>query len=437
MEPLRTEDLPALPSRDAIEASCGACDEYRSWTRRALFERTVGRLMPAAGFATQSSTRREEPGRDVLVYLFLQGGLDGLSLCVPHGDPDLYAQRPNLAVPPPGQPGGALDLDGFFGLNPNAAPLLGAYQNGHLAFVHAAGSTDATRSHFVATRRLQFGTPGGTVNLNSGWLARHLAQVAPLPGSNGTRGLGVAEILPKTLAQGPACLPVVDLGAYGFPGDPLTGPGRRAALANMYSATGSPLGVQGLNVFATIDLLNEIDFAGYQPTGGALYPTTQIGRELKQAAALIKAHVGVETINLQMLGWDHHSNLGPVQGKLAVLLVSLTEALQAFYLDLLPLLHRVTVVIQSEFGRQVGENASAGLDHGHGGVMMLLGGNVNGGRVYADWPGLHAAALDDGDLAITTDYRDVLAEVLTRRLGNADLSAVFPGHAPTPLGIVR
>ena len=374
-------------------------------------------------------------GRDVLVQIFLRGAMDGLTTVVPHGDGDLYTARPTLAVPPPGQTSGALDLDGFFGLAPAAAPLLTPYHDGRLAFVHAAGSIDPTRSHFDGFRHMEFGDPAlppGTVS--NGWLARHLVAAAP-PSTGPLRAVHAGDYTPLTLAGAPAALPVPDFGHFSFPGRAVTAPLRVALLAYAFSRADAPVGPAALGTFASIGLLSNIDFAGYVPAGGAEYPATLLGRHLRDSAVLIKAEAGVEAITIDFGGWDLHASLGPLDGNMAQLLDELARSIEAFYLDLGPTIERVTLVCLSEFGRRVGENASAGLDHGHGNAMIVMGGGIAGRRVLADWPGLAPAQLDQGDLAITTDYRDILGEILLERLGATDLSAVFPQHTYVPRGI--
>jgi uncharacterized protein (DUF1501 family) len=371
----------------------------------------------------------------VIVHVLLRGGMDGLTLCVPWGAPELYAARPTLAVPPPGQPNGALDLDGFFGLAPAAAPLLVPWNAGHLAIVHACGSTDPTRSHFDGLARMELGIPGQPLTaIQSGWLARHLASVPPLA-QGALRSLAVHFLMPRTLLGADQALPIPDLAAFGFPGDPATSAGRRLVLTDMYASQPKPLGPAAEASLAAIDLLGQIDFAGYLPANGAAYGSTQFARELKQVAALLSADVGVEAVFLEMDGWDTHAAQGPLAGRLADLLADLTQGLAAFDQDLHGRVDFV-VVVMSEFGRRVAENASAGTDHGHGNCMLVMGDAVAGGQVLTQWPGLAPQNLDHGDLAVTIDYRDVLAEILEKRAGNTALGTVFPNHVPSFPGVI-
>jgi len=220
-----------------------------------------------------------------------------------------------------------------------------------------------------------------------------------------------------------------------MPGSQSTAAARRQALSNAYAATAEPLASAAVNTFATIDLLAQIDFAGYQPANGAVYPDTAFGRGLESTAAMIKADVDLECVEVDIGGWDLHNALGPTVGSMAARLDDLTRSLAAFERDLGSVLDRVTLVAISEFGRRAAENASAGADHGHGGVMLVLGGHVAGGQVLTQWPGLAIPNLDQGDLAVTIDYRDIVAEVLTDRMGSTSLATVFPNYAPTFRGI--
>lgn len=398
------------------------------FSRRALLG---GSSAFAAATALGGPARAARGGgaRPVLVQVFLRGAMDGLTAVVPHGDGDLYVARPTLAIAPPGPADGARDLDGFFGLAPAAAPLLVPWSNGHLAIVHASGSIDPTRSHFDAFVRMEYGDPAlppGVVR--NGWLARYLEATQPLATSP-LRAIGAGDLMPRALDGAPNALPIPDLGGFFFPGRPATAARRLETLVDTHVRRPAPVGPAALGTLASIGILGGIDFAGYAPANGAQYPASAFGARLRNVAALIKADTGVEVVTLDVDGWDLHAELGPTSGAMALLLDDLTRALTAFYLDLLGHLDDYVLVCLSEFGRRVAENSSAGTDHGHGNALFVLGGGVNGGQVLADWPGLSVDALDDGDLAITIDYRDVLGEILAVRFGIADLAAIFPQHA--------
>ena len=372
-------------------------------------------------------------GRDTLVVVFLRGGTDGLTMCVPYGDANLYTLRPNIAIGPPGTTSGALDLDGYFGFAPAMAPLMPAFQSGHLAIVDATGLSDPSRSHFDMQRWLESGITGAMAGgIATGWVGRYLQTIAPA-GSGLMRGLAIENAPTRTLAGGPACVAVPDPSNFTMPGQANTAALRRAALTTMHATEPFPLGPAALDSFATMDLLATIDFDNYVPANGAVYPNTPFGTKLKSAAALIKANIGVEAIQADLGGWDHHNQLGPIQGTMATLMDTLSRALAAFELDLsdgAQTLDRVTLVCMSEFGRRANENGSGGADHGHGNCMLVMGGNVLGGQVVTNWPTLAPASLDHGDLAITIDIRDILAEVLADRMACTDLATVFPGYVP-------
>jgi len=371
------------------------------------------------------------------VHTFLRGAADGLSIVVPHGDPYLYTSRPNLAVPPPGQPDGALDLDGFFGLNPNCSALLGAYNSGDLAVVHAAGSTDPTRSHFDAFKAMEGGVPNGNLSLvKDGWLGRHLRDTLPW-GSGYLRGLALEPLMPIYMAGSDGALPIEDPPGFVFPGRASTAAARRAALENMYALSEEPHKSGATSTFGTIDLLAGVDFENYTSSGGVPYPNSYFGNQLRMTAAMLKADIGIEAFGVDYDGWDHHENMGPINGLLANMLVDLTTCLEAFYLDLAAdgWLDSTVILVMSEFGRTVLENVSLGTDHGRGNMMLAMGGHIAGGQVFSSWPGLAPHQLELGDLAITTDYRDVTGEILVRRMGNNDLSTIFPGHTPSFIGI--
>ncbi len=391
-------------------------------------------LSAASVLASTSQARRRSGPQRVFVQLFLRGAMDGMTTVVPHADGDYYALRPTLAVPAPGASGGAIDLDGFFGLAPAAAPLLTPYLDGKLAFVHASGSTDPTRSHFEAFTKMEFGGPNlapGAVQ--NGWLARFLSTRG---GGDVVRGVGAGDVLPQTLAGAPRVLPIRDFETFDFPGKTLTAQDRAQRMADAYAPIAPPVGSAALDTFAAIDRFSTIDFGGYVPSGGASYPATELGKQFHDAAALIKAQQGVEVVTIDYGGWDHHANQGPLDGLMASMLYELSLSIEAFYLDLSDRLDEVLLSVVSEFGRRADENGSAGTDHGRGNVMMLLGDGVVGGQVHGTWPGLGPAQLDDFALAITTDYRDVLGEAFQNLMGATpgELAAMFPMHTYAPVG---
>lgn len=412
------------------------CDEYRALSRRQFLGAGAAALAMAAGPAWLPRVaygQDEVSGRDVIVSLFLRGGCDGLSMIPPHGDSAYYAARPELAIAPPG--GGAssaIDLDGFFGFAPAMAPLHAAYAAQHLLAVHACGLNDGTRSHFDAMHFMEVGKARDPI-LATGWLGRHLMHTAPLGVDPVLRAIGMAPALQRSLAGSPLALPVPNPAAFQLPGSESSADARLAAMLAMYSGTAEPLNSSALRTSETIALLDALNINAYAPGGGAVYPESELGMALRSSAALIRGEVGVEAIAMDLGGWDTHEQQGNTAGGMAALMGDLAGALAAFHADIVAgSEHKVTVVVMSEFGRTVEENLSLGTDHGHGGMMMVMGGAVQGGRVLANWPGLAREQRYEGqDLGVTIDYRDILYEIVERRLASADPALVFPDHTHT------
>jgi uncharacterized protein (DUF1501 family) len=371
--------------------------------------------------AASASTGR----RKVLVTIFQRGAADGLNIVVPYGESGYYAARPNLAIARPGSgEGSALDLNGFLGLHPSLSPLADLYKHGELAIVTATGSPDPTRSHFDAQDYMESGTPGQRAT-TTGWLNRALA--AHAPDGSPLAGVSIGAALPHALRGPQPAIAVGDLNDFGVR-DAVAS----QALSSMYEHDGDPrLESAGRETFEAVSVLKKVATQPYRPAAGVLYPNGRFGDSLRQIARLIKAGVGLEVAFADIGGWDHHVNEAgarPSRGQLANLLSDFGAALAAFRADLGDRMEDVVLVTMSEFGRTVKENGSRGTDHGHGSVMFVLGGGVKGGAVHGDWPGLGVGQLYDGrDLAVTTDFRTVLAELVERHLRVADVSSVFPG----------
>ncbi|MBK7403334.1 MAG: DUF1501 domain-containing protein [Phycisphaerales bacterium] len=420
---------------------CG-CTEYLDVSRRQFLglggAAALSAALAPAWLPRVSYARPGRPtARDILVSIFLRGGADGLTLCVPHGDPDYYNARPTINIPRPdgGDQFAATDLDGFFGLAPAMASLLQPYLAGHLLFVHATGSVDTTRSHFDAMHFMEVGKPRDPA-LFTGWIGRHLLTVPPLDADALVRAIGVSNGLPRSLVGAPRSLPFPDLDDSSLNGREETKDERLEAIGDMYGHAGSLLRASAESTINTLALLDAIDFAGYIPAHGAVYPDSEFGYSLKCCAALIKARVNVEALTLDLGSWDTHESQGPRDGYMAYLMADFAGALAAFHLDVITDGPDVTLAAMSEFGRVVAENGSRGCDHGHGNVMMLMGRHIAGGRVLSQWPGLNPDLLYEGqDLAITIDYRDILAEIVQNRLANSDLPFVFPDFTPTFRGV--
>ncbi len=387
--------------------------------------------MPRMAF----STHDDGPAGDMLICIFLRGGVDGLNVIVPHAETRYHDLRPTIRIPDPDQSQGAIDLDGFFGLHPALADLKPIYDEGHLAFVHATGSPDPTRSHFQAMDTMERGTPGEQ-KLNSGWLGRHLASIARATNSP-FRAVGMGSTLQDSLRGPVPAIALKSIADFHLQAHPQELARVQQTLAALYAGN-DWIDLEAQQIFDAFALLEAADPSQYKPQHGAQYPETSFGMGLKQIAQLIRAQVGLEVACLDIGGWDTHANEGSVEGQLASLLQVLNDGLSQFYLDMQEDMHRITLVTMSEFGRRARENGSGGTDHGHGNQMFIMGGGVNGGRVYGTWPGLEEENLDRGDLAITTDYRTVLSEIVQNRLGNSHLDEVFPDFQQTPfLGLTR
>jgi len=369
--------------------------------------------------------------KKILVAIFQRGAVDGLNMVVPFGEPRYYALRPSIAIPKPdGTPNSAVDLDGFFGLHPALAPLKPMFDAQHLAIVDAVGSPDPTRSHFDAQDYMESGTPGYK-GATDGWLNRALLnQNRPKESGPASplRAVSVGDSLARTLRGHNDAVAVRSLNDF-----QVHDPSGAATFESMYeNSLDTMLHGTGKETFNAVKMMQSIQKQKYVPADGAKYPNGGFGQSLQQIAQLIKANVGVEVAFADIGGWDTHVNETggqPTNGQLANNLGQFGQALAAFYQDLGDRMEDVTLVTMSEFGRTVKENGDRGTDHGHANVMFVLGGDVRGGKIYGDWPGLQEEQLYEGrDLALTTDFRDVLGELVARHLGNSNLKSVFPGY---------
>jgi uncharacterized protein (DUF1501 family) len=373
--------------------------------------------------------------RRILVVLFQRGAVDGLNMVVPHGEARYYAERPRIAIPR----AELVDLDGHFGLHPALAPLKPLWDNKSLAAIHAVGSPDATRSHFDAQDYMETGTPG-VKSTTDGWLNR-TCQHDREHAQTAFRAVSFGPQLPRILSGSAPSLAIGNLEAFGLraPQDAVRDRLTRA-FEELYQggATGL-LATSSAEGFAAVEQLKQANPTQYRPANGAEYPSGRFGGALLQIAQLIKADLGLQIAFADADGWDTHVNQGAAQGQLAQRLRELGQGLAAFARDLGERMRDVVVVTMSEFGRTVKENGNAGTDHGHATAMLVLGGPVNGGKVLGRWPGLDAARRFEGrDLAVTTDFRDLVGEIVKRHLGAADLAPIFPGYTPTSFpGVIR
>lgn len=368
---------------------------------------------------------------DLLVVVNLEGGADGLSLVPPLGDASYLGARPGVAV----TSGQALRLDRSFGLHPGLKPLLPHWEAKRLAIVHAVGDSDGTRSHFEAINAMDRG-----VNISStestGWIDRHLV-------SRGLRSSDFPALAIRDRPAGALAGPAPDLSSYNVRNLRVQVPSGRTqaaetALAQMYAGVSGPVSDAARTTLGAISRFAPFRDQPYSPRPGVSYPKDHLGGSLAQIAQVARAGVGLEVACVTGYGWDTHEGMGSGPGSYMHDLVSrLGSALAAFAADLGPLMATTTIVTMSEFGRRVTQNGSSGVDHGHGSAMLVLGGGIRGGKVYGRWPGLGKAQLDNGDLRVTTDYRDVLGELVRRRLGGSSLGTVFPDHRPRELGLAR
>jgi uncharacterized protein (DUF1501 family) len=402
---------------------------------RRIFLKNGAFAMVSLGFAPTflSRTALAANGRSKrLIAIFQRGAVDGLSLVVPHGDGEYYRARPTIAIQRPNAANdGAIDLDGFFGFNPRLRALKPFWDARELAIVHACGSPDSTRSHFDAQDYMETATPG-VKSTGDGWLNRYL-QAKREQDATPFRAVAVASQLPRMLQGGAAAIALHQVDQFGI----RAGQQSDKVSALFERAYGmSPntqLSVTGREAFDAIKMLQAANPSQYQPEHGADYPRSPFGQALKQIAQLTKANVGLEVAFADLGGWDTHVNQGAGQGQLASRFDDFGNAIAALVADLGDRMADTVVLTMSEFGRAVNENGNRGTDHGHGNAMMVIGGGVRGGHVYGRWPGLAAANRYDGrDLAVTTDFRDVFAEVVVRHLGIADARPVFPGYAVSP-----
>jgi uncharacterized protein (DUF1501 family) len=388
--------------------------------------------MPA--FLQRAVAATPMPNKKQLVVLFQRGAADGLNIVVPFGEPNYYRLRPSIAIPQPRRGGAdaAIDLDGFFGLHPSLAPLDPLFHKSQLAIVHAAGSPDPTRSHFDAQDFMESGTPGVKAT-DDGWLNRAMETV-PEENASPFRAVAMGPNLPRMLRGSSPAIALPDLKQFKVMAQsPGSGKVVEGGFEAMYAQTvDHALHGTGTETFEAIDLLRNADPAKYQPENGAEYPKSRLGQSVQQIAQLLKANIGVEILFVDCGGWDNHVNEGGVQGQLSNLLRDLGQTLSAFHQDMGDRMQDVVFVTMSEFGRTAKENGNRGTDHGHANCMFVMGGDVKGGRVYGKWPGLDDHQLNEGrDLMLTTDFRSVVGEILTKHIGVQDLSPVFPGFDNT------
>jgi uncharacterized protein (DUF1501 family) len=380
----------------------------------------VPSFLQRAAFAAEHTAG----GKKRLVVVFQRGAADGLNIVVPHAESAYYSMRPTIAIPRQN----VIDLDGFFGLHPSLSSFQQLWKDQHLAIVHAAGSPDTTRSHFDAQDYMESGTPG-LKSTEDGWLNRALRNGDDTQKESPFRAVAMGGRLPRILAGSEPAVAIDNLSSFGVGGrSPAAAPLANTFEAMYAQSVDSVLHGTGAETFDAVKMLKSANPEQYTPAPGANYPRGPFGQALKQTAQLIKADLGVEVAFADVGGWDTHVNQGGAQGQLAARLRDFSESISAFWTDLGPLVDSTVLVTMSEFGRTARENGNRGTDHGHANVMFVVGGPVRGGHVYGKWPGLAQENLyERRDLALTTDFRQVLGETVYQHLGNRNLASVFPG----------
>jgi uncharacterized protein (DUF1501 family) len=415
-----------------------ACPEYRTISRR-QFVSGASLLAAAAalpGIAPRISFAQGTSVKDTVILIQLRGGADPLTFCPPHGDPIYYQVRPTLAIPQPnsGFSDAAIDLDGYFGFARSFEPLMNAFNDGNLGVINAVGRANWTRSHFDAQNWMQT----DMTNLNEGgWLSRHLASSEQIDLSAPFRGVAFSDATPLVLSRGGQVSSMGSATNFSFDASFPDDLEVANTIRRLYSRVRDESRDIVRDSSRAIDTLHGLDVATYASASNLTYPNSYIGNSLKATAAMIKGEIGVEVLCVDTYGWDTHGNQGSRSGALANMMTDLANSLAAFYADMESTgKTNWTIVVMSEFGRQVEENGSRGTDHGTAGTMLTMGPNVVGG-IHADWPGLEVENRYEGvDLAPTKDYRDVLGDLVQCRLQNANTDYIFPSKAIShqPLG---
>ncbi|ACK73057.1 protein of unknown function DUF1501 [Gloeothece citriformis PCC 7424] len=375
------------------------------------------------GFNGKRQNVTANPSQKNLMVIFLRGGIDGLNVVVPYQEAAYYNARPTIAIPTPNQENGVLNLDGHFGLHPALSDLMPLWKQGSLAFIHACGSPDPTRSHFDAQDYMENGTPG-IKKTDDGWMNRLLGS---LPAQVPTKAVNLGSTTPKIL-KGRAAIASLPLGNKADQALKLERLPIQQSFDLLYAGN-DPLSIayqQGRQ--AREVLLQELSQEMVAASQGA--PATGVfAKNAPKIAQLLQGKTDTQLAFLDLGGWDTHVNQGGSQGSLARKLKDLGAGLAALVNGLGSAYSDTVIVVMSEFGRTLGENGNQGTDHGHGNVMWVLGGGIRGGKVYGDWPGLED---EQRELDITTDFRDVLITLLQNhlQLGDNQLAQIFPQYNP-------
>lgn len=387
-------------------------------------------------------TPEGEGVKEIFVYVFLRGGCDGLNLVAPVNDPSYITERPfELRVTDADENQGLQLKNGLAGLDfrlhKSAPELKELYDSNKLGIIHAAGLTNGTRSHFDAMDIIERGSFDNK-NLTEGWFTRYLQTSGSVNSSALFPSMAISSTVPTSFLGSDSTLAINNLGDYRLKGDP-----RLFDQVKRFYAGKTPLDEAAQNAIRSIESINQRiakDDTGkalpYAPENNAAYPVNPFGKSLQTLAQIIKMDVGLQVASVDYGGWDTHEHQ---QNHFSDLTAGLSKSLGAFYNDLAAFESKITILVMSEFGRRLKANKSNGTDHGHGNVMFALGGNVNGGKMYGQWPGLQNEQLDNQvDLAVTTDYRNVLGEIVVKRLSNPKIGYIFPGFKDyKPLGFLN
>ncbi|MCL3837821.1 DUF1501 domain-containing protein [Aeromicrobium duanguangcaii] len=413
---------------DGHDASCA---DY-GVSRRNLLKSTG--VLAMAGVTTSmfgdvlASTAYGATNGNILIVLSLRGGADGMSMMVPHAEPAYYAARPNINV----KKAQLMGADDTFGLHPSFKPLEELWNSGRMAAIHAVGLPTPNRSHFEAMELVEDADPGSSERI--GWLNR---VIGCFTSNDVFDGIQVGStVMPTSLIGPEPSFATSDFSSLSAPwADNVDlGPRLRSMLAAMYRDAGTVIGRAGQEALALDRRAGAIAVEEKKgPQHGAVYPQhNELGKALASSAALIRAGVGVRAIAVDFGGWDHHVD---ISWRISSQIEQMSKCIAAFLTDLGTHASRVTIVTLSEFGRRLGQNGAAGLDHGYGNAVFAFGAGVKGGY-YANWPTLSAGKQVDGDLAVTTDYRSVLAEILETRFPEVGVGTVFPGLTRSSLGFM-
>lgn len=413
--------------------------------RNLLVSATSGAFMASAGPGLRVSLAADgSTSGDILVVLFARGGIDGLQLVAPANESPYQDARPTIAVQTSGTNAGIPIANGLGGvdffMNPDATGLSDLYSSGNLALIHAAGVPTENRSHFKSMDMMERGLADNETIITSGWLTRHIESLTAERPLLSTISTGSSN--PISLLGYPQAVSIPNVQNFNVSG----GDVNANVIAALNASGGSAyqqVALQTLDAINTVQSkLEELEEPepdseatdGEEEDSSPAYTNGPLSGALRNLATLIKMDVGLDVATVDHGGWDHHNNLINEFSNNAT---ELSQSLAAFWDDMVDYQDRITLVFMTEFGRRLNENASAGTDHGSGSVMMVLSGNANGGQMYGEWPGLNGVNLDNGDLAVTTDYRQVISEVLAKRHNSSSLDTVFPTVPYEPLGLLN